>query len=288
MPAGNSLNVEQDVRGALIQDAHERFVHCEFKDIPIVRASAVAQGEPTGTAGDVNTVVVGPSVFQYHSIVGQTILCPTKTTLGLNISQDLVDNDGLEYTLGNEFPADTLISNVAGATKGTFTVGTDAPFYFSLKLYITDVSGTDDCLMGFRKAEAYNATVDDYDEMAAFNIISGDIKIETILNNAATVTTDTTDNWTDATAKTLTVLVDSDGSITNDGTVGKCYFFIDGLRPSAEATTRMKFDSGEIVIPFFHMLHAADVAEATTFQIWESGFYPMGQSSQLQFPTTLG
>lgn len=285
---GVSINSEQDVRASLINDVHERFVHSEFKEIPVIRASAVAQGEPTGSAGDVNTMVVGPNVFQYHSIVGQTILCPTKTALGLNVSQDLTDNDGLEYTLGNEFPADTVISSTAGGTKGTFVVGTDAPFYASLKLLLTDVSGTDDCLWGFRKAEAYNATVDDYDEMAAFNVISGDIKIETILNNAATTTTDTTDNWADTETKTLTVLCDSDGSISNDGTVGKCYFFIDGLAPTAEAATRFKFDSGEIVIPFFHMLHATDVAETTTFKMWESGFYPMGQSSQLEFPTVLG
>lgn len=285
---GVSINQDQDIRAGRIDDSMDRFVDCTFKEIPVARSSVADQGEPTGTAGDVNTLYVGQSAFQQHVLAGQTILGPAKTTLGLNITQDLTNNDGIEYTLGNEFPANTVISALAGATKGTFTVGTDGPFYFALKLYITDVSGTDDCCVGFRKAEAYQANVDDYDEAAFLNVISGTINIETILNNAATTTTSTTDTWSDATAKTLMVVCDSDGSITGDNTVGKCYFFINGLKPSAEPTTRFKFDSGEIVIPFFYFLNDSDVAEATTFQRWQSGFYPMGESSQSQFPTTLG
>ena len=50
-----------------------------------------------------------------------------------------------------------------------------------MKFAIADVSDTDDCAFGFRKVEAYQANIDDYDEMAALNVISGDIKIETIL-----------------------------------------------------------------------------------------------------------
>ena len=47
--------------------------------------------------------------------------------------------------------------------------------------------------------------VDDYDEAAFLNVILGDIYIETILNNAATTSTDTTNNVTDGGTVTLKV-----------------------------------------------------------------------------------
>jgi hypothetical protein len=62
---------------------------------------------------------------------------------------------------------------------------------------LSDVDGTDDCAIGWRKAEAYQAAIDSYDEMAAINVIAGAIKIETILNNGTTATTDTTDTIAD-------------------------------------------------------------------------------------------
>ena len=270
---GQAVNSALDVRPAMASDKMQRSVYVDFtKEMPFARATSTPFGNPTGTAGDVNTLVTRDAFFQYHVIVGQTILGPARTDAGLDVSQDLVDNDGFEYTLGLEDPADTVIADTAGSSRGTFKVGTDKPFFVSLKFTLADVSGTDDCLLGFRKAEAYNATVDDYDEMAAFNVISGDIKIETILNNAATTTTDTTDNWADAATKTLTVIVDSDGSLY--GQPRAVYYEIDGAIPTALPTAVFKFDADELVIPFFHMLHAADVAEATTFVTWESGLYP--------------
>jgi len=282
--AGVSIGQDQDVRGALINDVHERFVHEEFRDIPFASESENSSAGPGVATGDVNNVYSGRNHFQYHVLgAGQTIDGPVKTSGGWNISQDLTDDEGVEYTLGNEYPENTVISNVAGATRGTFTVGTDAPFYFALKFTIADVSGTDDCLVGFRKAEAYQTGPDAYDEWAALNVISGDINIETELNGGGTTTTDTTDNWTDGQTKTLMVICDSDGSLSQDGTVGKCYYFIDGLAPTTDATTRYKFDSGEIVIPFFFMLHATTSPGINTLKLWESGFYPMGESAQAEF-----
>ena len=283
--AGASINQDQDVRAALINDAHERFVHEEFKGHFTKRASAANDGEPTGTTGDVNVLVGDRNVFEYHILGTQDILGPIRTSGGLNLKLDATADDGIELTLGNEQPANTVISAVAGATRGTFVVGTDAPFYVAFKLTIADVSGTDDCAVGFHKAEAYQAAIDSYDEWAALNVISGDIKIETELNAGGTTTTDTTDNWADTETKTLMVICDSNGSLSNDGTVGKCYYFIDGQKPTTEPTSRFKFDSGEIVIPFFYYLFDTTTPGAMTAKLWESGLYPMGESAQAEFGT---
>ena len=129
-----------------------------------------------------------------------------------------------------------------------------------VKLNIADVSGTDDCAVGFRKAEAYQANIDNYDEMAALNVISGAIKIETILNDAATTTTDTTDTVADGTDVTLEVRVDENGAVT---------YKIDNADPTV--TAAFSFDDGEVVVPFLYFLHASDVAGAVNLISWECG-----------------
>lgn len=277
---GESIIQDQDVRGALIQDVHQRFVVETFKDLAMARATGTPFGNPTGTAGDVNTLLTRDNMFQYHVLGTQTILGPAKVDTGLDITQDVAAaDDGVEYTLGCEEPANTVIADTAGATRGTFVVGTDAPFYVSVKFNLDDVSGTDDCAVGFRKAEAYQAAIDNYDEMAVLNMISGDINIETILNNAATVTTDTTDNWADAATHTFTVIVDSDGSLTGNGTVGRVYYEIDGVKPTTLPTANFKFDSGEIVIPFLYFIQNTDLC-SIVLQRWESGFIGVGDTEQ--------
>lgn len=284
--AGVSVGQDQDVRAALINDVHERFVHEEFKGYFAKRASAANDGEPTGSAGNVNVMVGDRNSFEYHIIGTQTILGPIKTAAGYNLAMDQDNNDGVEYTLGNEQPADTVISGTAGATRGTFVVGTDAPFYFAFKATVATIAGMDEFIVGFRKAEAYQATIETgYDETAHLNVRSGDIYISTILNGGSPTDTDTTDNWGAAETHTLMVLCDSDGTLSQDGTVGKCYFMIDGAAPTAEPTSRFKFDSGEIVIPFFAFRQDAALSGAINAKLWESGFWPMGQSSQYELGT---
>ena len=281
--AGVSINHDQDNRAGRLSDAMRRSVFIDFtKELPVAHTGTTPYGDPTGTAGDVNTLVCSTGHMQYHVLGTQTILAPIRVDGGLNITQDLTNNDGLEYTTGCEAPADTVISDTAGASVGTFVVGTDAPVYAAWKVKITDVSGTDDCAFGFRKCEAYQANVDDYDEAAFLNVISGNINIETILNAAATTTTDTTDDWADLATKTVMCIVDCDGSLSNDGTVGKVYFCVDGINPTTEAASRFKFDSGELIQPFWYFLNDTDVAEATTLVTYEHGFVYMGETSQFK------
>ena len=203
-------------------------------------------GAATGTAGDENLCKLNNCTFEYHVLGTQTIVAPGLGTYGLNIVQDETENDGVEYCLG-----------ISSLNKGVFTVGTDAAFFARMKFYIDDVSGTDDCAFGFRKVEAYQANIDDYDEMACMNVISGDIKIETILNGGATTTTDTTLNWADGAIHELEVLVSAAGVVT---------YKVDGVPPTT--TAEFTFDDAEVIVPFFYQLAAAD-PEAAAVELIE-------------------
>ena len=216
------------------------YVYEDFKDQPVTVA-VLGAGAGSGTTGAVNLVQLGSHTFELHvKGAGQTILGPVRTATGLNVSLDQTDDEGCELTLG-----------ILSRGPVVFTAGTSGAFSASLKLKVADVSGTDDCAFGFRKAEAYQANVDDYDEMAALNVISGDIKIETILNAGATTTTDTTNDLADGGTVTLKVKVSAARAVT---------YLIDGVAPTV--TAAFTFDSGEVLVPFFFFLHAADVAGA--------------------------
>lgn len=277
---GQAVNSPNDVRASLVTSAHQRFVYDEFKGHFVKRASAADDGEPTGTAGNVNVLLGDRNTFEYHIIGTQTILGPVRTSAGLNIAMDQDNNDGLEITLGNEMPADTVISNAAGATRGTFVVGTDPPFGFAFKCSIADVSGLDEFIVGFRKAEAYQAVIETgYDETAHLNCRSGDIYTSTILNAGTPTDTDTTDNWADAATHTLAVICDSDGSLY--GTARAVYYEIDGAKPTTVASTLFKFDSGEIVIPFVAFRQDADLSGNIIAKVWHSGLTGVGEFDQL-------
>jgi hypothetical protein len=157
---------------------------------------------------------------------------------------DQTADDGLEINTG-----------VLSDNPHAYIVGTDA-FFVRFRTSIVDVSGTDDFNMGFRKLEANQANVDDYADMAVFNIESGDIKIETIVGGATTSSTDTTDNWADGEEKFVEVQVDASGTAT---------FLIDGSAPTTTAT--YQFTSGLTVIPFVYFLQDTDIAGAVPIQI---------------------
>ena len=221
---------------------------------PFLKSPVAIQNDGTVASGvdtEVNLLDFGNDVvWEAINIATATIIVPAMAATGVNIARDLTDNDGLQIAPG------LLSSNPLA-----FTVGTDPAFHMKVKATITDVSGTDDLVIGFRKLEAYQAAVDDYDEMFAININAGDIIKEAILNNAATDSDDTTDNWADGETHTIEVYVSA---------AGVCTFKIDGAAPTS-AGTAFTFDTGEVVIPFIYFIHAADVAETTVIQAVEVG-----------------
>jgi hypothetical protein len=213
--------------------------------------SLVGGGAAGGTAGNVNVLILPTTAFEYAILGTQTITAPVITVNGLNLgSMDQTANDGLELNHG-----------VLTSQPTAFKVGTDPAFFFRVRFTIADVSGTDDCAIGFRQCEANQANVDDYQNMAVLNVISGNIFIETILANAATVSTDTTNNWADTETHELMVLVSETGAVT---------YTIDGSAPLVTAAD--SFPAATFVMPFVYFLQDTDIAGAVPVAVWECGY----------------
>jgi len=235
--------------GTLVSEKNlfDRYTLEKFQSDPItcVKAGGIA----LGTTGAENNMCLGSNMFEYHILgAGQTILAPTLAATGLLASLDLVNDKGAEYSQG-------ILAN----SKQAMVIGTDK-FYFKCKFTIADISGTDDCAVGFRLAEAYQANIDDYNDMAALNVISGAITIETIVGGGATVPTDTTNTWIDGATHTLEVYVNKAGVVT---------YKIDGAAPTVVAA--YTFTDAIVVVPFFYFLHAAVAPGAITLIQWECG-----------------
>ena len=142
----------------------------------------------------------------------QTLLGPALATTGLNVAGDQTNNDGWELR-GVSSLAEGVLD------KDYFKVGTSAAFFFKVKFSIADVSGIDDLRCGFaQKDEAFTATTDNYTDAAWMSVITGDIKTQTILANAATIATDLTapssGDWADGASHTFKILVSSAGVVT--------------------------------------------------------------------------
>jgi hypothetical protein len=213
-------------------------------------AAKIGAGAATGTGGDENLMYTGTNVFEYHIVGTATVVAPTRIATGLTIGLDVADNDGIEICPG-----------ILAGNQSAFTVGTDGAFHLKIRFDIADVSGSDNVMVGFRKAEAYQAVaLDNYDEMAAFDVVSGDIKTATILNAAATTSTDTTDNWADDATKTLEVYVSQAGVVT---------FKINGAAPTV--TQAFTFDDAEVVVPFFYNRYATTTPGVIYIEEWDCG-----------------
>jgi len=240
----------QEKFNALVDEAAKNLKQeYNFGTLPvIVDAEHTENQVPDGTAGNKVKHLYADGLDLTACYIGtQTIDNPQANTSGIDYSYDQTDNEGVAWVMGDE-----AVKGREGIDR--FTVGSQA-FSASLKLSIADVSGTDDCAFGFRKVEAHQAAIDDFDEMACLNVISGNVTIETILNNGATTSTDTTSDVADAGVVTLKVNVAKTGAVTYE---------IDGQAPST--TAAFSFDIGEVVTPFFYFLHASDVAGAIVLQ----------------------
>lgn len=215
-------------------------------------------GNPTGTAGDSNVGLIpaqlgGSLPIEYFIMGTQTLLAPAFSATGLDFSLDQTNNDGVQVAFGGR----------SARGKHAYTVGSEPlPFFARLTFKLSDVSGSDDCAFGFFKNQAGTANFDDYTDAAVLNMISGDIKIETILNNAATVTVDTTQDWADAATHTLEVEVAMDGTAK---------FFIDAAFPTV-TKTNFVFDTGDVILPMWFYMQDATSPGTAEFTLFESGY----------------
>lgn len=223
------------VPGAVKASNNNRYCIEKFNVQPVCQVINATTANPSGTADTANIARFEENSFEYVAKGTQTIIgLGSLSTTGCSVAGDQTDNDGREVAFAG---------GITSRAPRAYTVG--RAFFARLKFSIAVVAGTDDCAFGFRKAEAYQTNLDDYDEMAVLNVISGDIKIETILNAGATSTIDTTENWADTESHELRVDVAANGAVT---------FAVDGAAPST--TAAFTFDAGEVVIPFMFFLQA--------------------------------
>ena len=247
-PIGRGMNVANG----------EKRIYSEFRT-GILTAKR-AGGAATGTAGDQNLLWVAgegiknPGLLLEYGILGtQTILAPVLTSTGMDIGMDQTNTEGVEITNG-----------ITARSPMAFTVGTDRAFFLSVTAKVVDASGCNPFVIGFRKAEAYNATIADYADYAYIGIVGtanpNTIKTVTEAAGGGATTTDTTNTWADAATKTLKVSVSAARAVT---------YLIDGVAPTV--TAAFTFDSGEVVVPFFFFLQATTSPGIVELIEWISG-----------------
>jgi len=221
----------------------------QFRSAPAC-ANDAGGGVATGTAGDENRAICEDAAFEYHVIGTVTTAWPTLGgTLaagGWDIQNDAANDEGLEFTQG-----------ITARCKHALVAQTDSGF-FEVKIYITDVTGTDDLAVGWRLAEAYQANLDDYRDFYCLNVISGSVFIESDIDGGGTDSDDTSIDTADTTAVTLKVVVASDGTVKS---------YVNGTEET-EHQTEFTFTSADVIVPFVYFLHDSDVAENTYLMHW--------------------
>lgn len=201
---------------------------------------------PTGTA-DTLGWQMSPYTGMYRINIGtQTVLTPVLNDLGLLLDQDDTATEG-SHTCAS---IRTIGAQQAVVGETAFMVGcrvvagdwTDVQFLFGLRI----------------KA-AYAADYNNYTDLAAIGggAADGDsIFTHGILNNAATVATDTGVNFADAVSVMMWIKVDISGNVTCwvNGTKYPIY---------SVGTTPLVFDAGDAMIPFYQVVNIGSGDPAT-------------------------
>ena len=209
-------------------------------------------------AGDTNIWhFVGGNYLYTVPIVGQTLTNPVATTTGLDVTGDNTNNDGREIT-----SASSLCKGQDG--RDFYTVGGGA-FYTKITCTIADISDFDDIRFGFRKNQAFGAAQDDYDDVAGFKIVAGDISTIGILDDGTEIVTDTTVNITDGSSVTMEIKVDNAGNVTTllNG---------DSYPVYSTGTTDLVLAAGEeMCMYWYHLKNGANTALAVQWTALEHG-----------------
>lgn len=216
--------------------------------------SAVGGGAATGVAGDNNVLFTQFGQYEWNVIGTQTILAPKLNAFGLNLVQDNTAGDGIELCIGQ-----TALSPMA------FTIGEDAAFFMQIVFKSEDVSGTNPMLIGFRKAQAFDATLANYTDFVSIGVVGtsnpNKIQLQTQLNTGGVVTTDTTDTVADNDVVQLKISVSASGVVT---------YQLNYEEPTVVAA--FTFDDADVVIPFIRFVEAADITTDCGINFLEIGF----------------
>jgi hypothetical protein len=198
----------------------------EFFDSPTLFQGA-AGAVPT-TTGE-NKIATEYGQLVYNQIGTQTITVPTPANGGLNLDQDATDTEGAEYT-----------PSLLTACPKEFKVGASGISVLA-RLTVTDHTDAT-VVIGLRKKAAHQADFNNYTDLAAIGFIGDLVYTWGILNNAATVATNTAVVPADGASETFEIRVDGSGIVTAlyNSVVYPVY---------SVGTTPLVLDAGDILIP---------------------------------------
>lgn len=205
----------------------------EFFDSPIVIQGPLGAA-PAGTANALGWILSNYGSLNMTCIGTQTVVAPVLGPTGLILDQDLTTTEGAHYS-----------ASVQTISRKGFTVGKTA-YMVCGRIVMGD--WTDMCyLIGLRAKEAYAADFNSYTQLAAIGggTADGDSAYTYgILADAATVATDTTVNYTDATSAFVMIKVDIDGTVS---------IYLNGTKYPVYSvgTTALVFAAGTALVPFF-------------------------------------
>lgn len=213
--------------------------------------------DPAGTTGAIN-------FYTFHGLVpivaaghikgaGQTLVLPTEDATNgyLLAGLDKTLAEGIEYLFGGK----QTVHNPFAQTIG---LATDTNKFVRMRMALETVANGAECALGFR-ADTFEANLDDYTDLACLNLQTGDVNIETILNNGGTVTTDTGVNVADAEIFTFEVRM--------SGNTPR--YYVNGQ----EFRTSMVFDAADVIYPFMFWLQVTGGSDLRWYEL-TVGSYP--------------
>jgi hypothetical protein len=189
---------------------------------------------------------------------------------GFNISCVATANEGVE-----------IYSNVPYTGHQPIVLGVDPDAEFCATVNVGDHDGFQVMTVGWRRWDSGTNYPDDavgavfggenYTDMVSLGVYGADtagahdVKIGETLNDAVSVVTDTTDNWSEATDMKFCTRINSNGSYSQT---------LDGSAPTATAASPITLDTdNEWYIPFLRFQHDG-TANITSFLVkeWEVRF----------------
>lgn len=218
----------------------------EFFDQPLVFQDPLGAA-PTGTANTLGWQMGRYTSLNRTNIGTQTIVAPVLSSTGLLLDQDDTAGDGSHTSANQQTLGDQ-----------SFVVG-KSEYAVVARVVAADWTDTQ-FLLGIRKKAVYTASYDDYTDLAAIGggAADGDsITTFGILNNAATVATDTTVNFADGVSILLMIKVDINGNVTAwaNGTSYPIY---------SAGTTALVLDAGDEFIAFYQHVNIGSGDPAVT------------------------
>jgi hypothetical protein len=241
-------------------DLDYRGASMHFKDPPFI-FKADNSGVATGAATEIDQLLFPDGLlYLYYAeqVGGPAVPAFTVTAAGINVQQDATENDDTQFYAPGQVGERQMYTGRTDAfyVKGTFTV--------------TTVAGLDPLCIGIKTPQA-NADIDAFadvgtayggagEEVVAFCLVAGDIEMITNVNAAGSVSTDSTNNWTDGQTHTLEIDVSAAGLVS---------YKIDGVAPVASPVAPLTV-SADTFFPFFLQAQSATTSAAYV-SLFESG-----------------